>query len=60
MFESFKRFMKRVLPEFLSFKYLLYYYFCKSEVDESKVLSQGIDKSELFEAVSDGSAAYFT
>jgi hypothetical protein len=43
MFESFKRFMKRVLPEFLSFKYLLYYYFCKSEVDESKVLSQGID-----------------
>ena len=42
-FESYKTFMKRVLPEFVSFKYLLYYYFCKSEVDESKVLSQGID-----------------
>jgi len=38
MFESFKKFMKQVLPEFVSFKYLVFYYFCKSEVDDSKVL----------------------
>lgn len=52
--------MKNNYPEIVSIKYLVYYYFCKSEINETRILSPNIDQSNLEEALLDGSAAYFS